>query len=156
MRVQKYSKNSIFLFEIIINLLLFSILVTIGLSFFIKTHNLTQKTCRLHHALTWCSNVASIYEVGDGSLYTLSEHFAYAGSISDDKLILYLDEEFNETDNENYSYYVMISLNRDSSNSNLTKADITFYADDADVIYTITACNYRKITPSTISKEVSQ
>lgn len=154
MKVQKYSKNSIFLFEIIVNLLLFSFLVTIGLSFFIKTHSITEKTCRLHHSVTWCSNIASLYEVGDGSLDNLSEQFAYAVSMND-KLVLYLDEEFNETNDSHYSYYVMISLLSDSKNTNLTKAKITFYTKDAEEIYKITACNYKKITPSMILKEVS-
>lgn len=154
MKLKRHSKNSVFLFEIIINLLLFSVLITVGLSFFIKTHTLTDRTRQLHHAVNWCSNLATIYETGDGSLDTINEQYPYAVRINN-KLIIYLDDNFNETTDTNYRYSVIVSMQTNSKAYYLNKAKISFYTDNSStVLYSITACNYHPLTPSAISKEV--
>lgn len=75
----KHSKNRIFLLEITINLLLFTVLLIVGLLFFIKTHSLTEQTGVLHQAVNACNNVASVYEQERGNLSAVSSTFS--GSI---------------------------------------------------------------------------
>ena len=47
-----HSKNSIFLLEILLNVLLFSFLLMIGLQFFIHAHVKTRETSQLYQAVT--------------------------------------------------------------------------------------------------------
>ena len=85
MRFQR-SKSSLFLMEIILNILLFSVLLVVGLQFFIKTHLLTRETFDLQEAVTCSSNIASIYQSGDGSLDVIKEHYPNAVIVRDRSL----------------------------------------------------------------------
>lgn len=155
MKIKRHSKNSVFLFEIILNLLLFSMLITVGLSFFIKTHTLTNKTSQLHHAVACCSNVATVFEAGNGTLDNLMDLYPYSICMND-KMIIYLDENYNEISSNNYTYSIIITLLSEQEYANLHKIDITFYDDSSSEIYSIKACNYNALTPSSLYKEVVQ
>ena len=72
------SKSSIFLLEILINILLFSVLCVCSLQFFIKSYQLTDNTTTLHHAVTACNNVAAVFQSGDGTLASVEEVFSYS------------------------------------------------------------------------------
>lgn len=143
------TKSSLFLMEIIINLLLFSILCVCSLQFFMKAYQLTEKTTTLHHAVTACSNVASVYESGIGDLDIIYDTYAYAIYI-DNKIAIFYDKDYNECDREHSSYYIMI----EKTENLLNQINICFYENDSDgkVFYTIDACNYQPLTPSTMEE----
>ena len=56
-----HSKNSLFLMEIILNLLLFSVLLVVGLQFFIHAHTRTEETTQLHQAVSSCASVTACH-----------------------------------------------------------------------------------------------
>ena len=85
-----HSKNSLFLMEIILNLLLFSVLLVVGLQFFIHAHTRTEETTQLHQAVSSCASVAAVFERGDGTLNDLLETYRYSINL-DDKIIIYLN-----------------------------------------------------------------
>ena len=62
MNKRQHAKNSVILLEMIINILLFSVLLVVGLTFFIKTHTMTKDTKLLHQAVTCCDNAATVFE----------------------------------------------------------------------------------------------
>ena len=90
-----HSKNSLFLMEIILNLLLFTVLLVVGLQFFIHAHTRTEETTQLHQAVSSCASVAAVFERGDGSLDDLLTTYRYSVNL-DDKIVIYLDTDFNE------------------------------------------------------------
>lgn len=142
------TKSSMFLLEIIINLLLFSILCVCSLQFFIKAYQLTEKTTTLHHAVTACSNVASVFESGNGEMDIIYNTYPYAIYI-DDKLVVFYDEDYRECDHEHAAYYILIEKTDEDL---LKKIAISFYEKDEEACYTVEAYNYQPLTPSTLEE----
>lgn len=136
------TRSSIFLMEIIINILLFSVLCVCSLQFFIKAYQLTENTTTLHHAVTACSNVASVYESGNGSIDIIYEAYPYAIHVNEQTLI-YLDENYNECDREHGIYYILI----EKAKSEVDTISIRFYKTGEEACYSIKACNYQPLTP---------
>ncbi len=139
------TKSSMFLMEILINILLFSVLCVCSLQFFMKALQLTEDTTTLHHAVTACSNVASIYEAGDGSVDSILEAYPHALHTAE-QIIIYYNEEYIQCQREDATYYLHVS--GDTENS--SKLLIEFYAEE-NVIYSILAYNYQPLTPSTVN-----
>lgn len=148
------TKSSMFLMEILINILLFSILCVCSLQFFIKALNLTENTTMLHHAVTACNNIAAIYETS-GSAEDIWKAFPYAIH-TDEQTMIYLDENYEECRRENGSYCILVK----SRASEIPSVEISFHANAGEAIYFINAFCYQSLTPSTINsigyEEVSE
>lgn len=149
MRTNRHSPNSIFLMELLFNILLFSILLMIGLQFFIKSHTLIQKTTELHYAVTLCSNVASIFEnqKNTGSISDISVQFPYCTNMKDQTFI-YFDRNFEECRKKHAAYYILVSPASETEYTNLSSANISFFSSDKTPVYSLTAYNYQSLTPS--------
>lgn len=146
MRKYKSSGSSIFLMEIILNILLFSILLCISLQFLMKAHTLTNKTTRLERAVTACANVASIYESGDGSFASLQQEFPHCMNYGD-FLIIYLDADFLSCEPDDMKYSVVVEFQNDGSVDGLAQVDIRCDF-ESDTIYEISAGKYHPRTAS--------
>ena len=146
MKKYQHSKNSIFLLEIILDIIIFSFLVIIGLKFFISTRTTTNKTTLLHNAVTCCSNVATIYQSGDGSFTTLMNEYDHSIEISD-QLSIYFDKSFNECKSNNSKYHILVTPIEDNS-TNLHEVEISFFDNSGDQIYDISVCKYTSNKPS--------
>jgi competence protein ComGC len=140
------SGSSLFLMEIILNILIFSILLTVCLQFFLKARQLTGDTTQLERAVTCCSNAANVYESGDGTLDSFSEIYKDA-IITDEQVIVYLDENFIECPAD-ASVYSMLIFSADSGNASISAVSITCY-DGSKEIYSIRACSYAPLSPKT-------
>jgi hypothetical protein len=112
----------------------------------LKARQLTGDTTQLERAVTCCSNAANIYESGDGTLDSFSESYTDA-IITDDQVIVYLDENFIECPAED-SVYSMLILPTDSGNTSVSAVSITCY-DGTEEIYSIRACSYAPLSPKT-------
>lgn len=147
MRFQR-SKSSLFLMEIILNILLFSVLLVVGLQFFIKTHLLTRETYDLQEAVTCSSNIASIYQSGDGSLDVVKEHYPNAVVVRD-QLFIYFNENFSECSKEESSYSSTVSL---LQSKNINTVNITIYTKELEELYSLDVSHLTLSSPS--SQEV--
>lgn len=145
--MKKYiqSRSSIFLLELILNLLLFTVLVVVGLNFFVKTHTLTIKTSDLHRAVTQTNNIAALYETSYGGLDIIANKYPYS-IITNDSAIIYFDDKFKECSSSESKYMLTIDIDNSSI---LHEADITF-SKASDKIYEVTVCNYKQLTPSSM------
>lgn len=140
------SKSSIFLLEILINILLFSILCVCSLQFFIKSYQLTNNTTTLHHGVTACNNVAAVFQSGDGTLNSVEDVFTY--SFTDNgQLYIYLDENYQECDSQNVTYYIVVK----QQYTEIPSVNISFYKNGEDTTYSIDVYHYQPITPSQIN-----
>ena len=139
------TKSSVFLMEILINILLFSVLCVCSLQFFIHSYQLTEKTTILHQAVTACNNVAAVYETGDGSTTAITEAFPHAIS-ANGIIYLYLDKNYQECDAQNVVYYITI----EELYSEMDSILISFYKNGEEETYSIHAYHYEPLTPATI------
>lgn len=139
------SKSSMFLLEILINILLFSVLCVCSLQFFIKSYQLTAKTTTLHHAVSACNNVAAIYKASNGSVEAIID--TYPDAIQEGGfLYIYFDENYQECDSQNVAYYIIVT----EQLSTIPSVSITFYQNGEDASYSIDAFHYEALTPADI------
>ena len=118
----------------IFNILLFSVLLVVGLTFFIKTHTMTRETKLLHQAVTCCDNAATVFE--SSAQYPDCV-------ISDEKIFIYFDSDFKECSAQSSVYKVIVSL---SSQDRMTNAYIQFLNKDNSEVFNITTNVYSPLT----------
>lgn len=142
------SKASMFLLEILINILLFSILCVCSLQFFFKAHQVTENTTTLHHAVTACNNVAAVFQSNNGSLKAIQQTFPKAITENGD-IYIYFDENYQECDSQYIAYYITVT----EQNSSIPSIRISFYKNGAEACYSIEAYHYQPQTPTIPSLE---
>jgi hypothetical protein len=136
-----HSSNSIFLMEIILNILLFSVLLVIGLQFFMQAHLQTQQTQALHQAVTSCESVAALFQSGDGTLEGLAADCAYS-TVQNNEVNIYLDGSFAFCPKQDAAYSMTAALSS-GENSGLSKLTVTcFTQTGGQELYSLTACRY--------------
>lgn len=142
-------KSSLFLMELIVNLLLFCILCGCGLMFFIKSNTLSEDTTTLHHAVSITSSIASIYEAGNGHISAISDELPYS-VIDNHNVYIYYDKEYQLCSKKHAQYYVLVT----TSDSSSSKVNISFYDSKDTLVHSITSCYH---APSTLGdvKEVA-
>lgn len=142
-----HSKSSLFLMEILLNIVLFSVLVIIGMQFFVHTHTLTNKTRQLHLAVNSCTNVASVFEAGDGTLENILKVYPYSVNM-DNKIVIYLDKNFNDCKKGQAQYYITARLSADSTKQ-LPHLILHCRSTDQELLYELNVSHYRQLRTST-------
>jgi len=136
MNKYRHPKSSLFLMEIMVNILFFAVLVTICLQLFFKAHNLSESTSVLHHAVTTCTSIAEVYQSDhDGEKIVMT---IYPDAIAlNSNILIYFNENYlpcSETD----CMYRAVLEHRHSPEST-----ITFYEQESgDIIYSMTLSSY--------------
>lgn len=152
MKTYNHSRGSIFLLELIINILLFSLLLVVGLKFIIKAHSLTVQTAELHNSVTICTSAATLFENGNGSLDIYDTEFSNP-FYQDNTVTIFYDSDYKECQKENALYFLVVRLEANTDNPRLATANISMSSKEHS-IYEISAINYLQLTPS--DKEVPQ
>lgn len=140
------TKSSMFLLEILINILLFSVLCVCSLQFFIHSYQLTEKTTTLHQAVTACNNVAAVYEASDASTDAISE--AFSGAITENNVtFIYFDKNYQECDSQSIAYYLTVERLK----SEIPAIRISYYKNGEDAIYSIDTYHYQPLAPAIVN-----
>lgn len=137
MNKYRHPKSSLFLMEIMLNILFFTVLVTICLQLFFKAHNLSEDTSILHRAVTACTSIAEVYQSNpDGEEVVLA---VYPDALALNKtLLIYFDEAFFPCKEAESSYRAILEHDELSHT-----ATISFFSQEtADVIYTLVVSSY--------------
>ena len=107
----KHSQSSLFLMELIITILFFSLASTVCIQLFSKAHLLSQSTIEENHAVIQAQNMAELFLACDGEL---SQMGAYSSQLeyspSKDTITLYLDSDWNECPPESAAYVASLHL----------------------------------------------
>ena len=127
--------------EIILNVLLFSVLLTIGLQFFVKAHKLTEKTTELHHAVICCESAASIFQAGDGTLSPLLSTYHYSADLNN-QVLIYLDDAFNACPKKRAVYTITAALDDNYREKLLSAVTLTCNKADGTRLYSLRACHF--------------
>ena len=69
----KSSKSSLFLIELIISILFFSLASAACIQLFVKAHLLDKKTQETNQIVMWSQNLAELWYASDGEIYPVYE-----------------------------------------------------------------------------------
>lgn len=146
----KSSKSSLFLIELIISILFFSLASAACIQLFVKAHLLDKKTRETNQIVMWTQNLSELWYAADGDLSALYEKLCTDYGITDssiileddeNRLFLYFDNQWELCDagnQESITYQINLSTNGVSDNSHMKTAEIYFYTpngDDTTVMY---------------------
>lgn len=126
--------SSLFLMELILAILFFSITSAVCVQFFIKSHLLSQDSRILTQAVSECSATAEICSTSDGidvAIKQLSDIYPYIKiSETDNTAIIYFDSDLKPCAEKSKVYMLTVQLHE---NDSMLSSDITFEDPDADV-----------------------
>ena len=127
MNKYRHPKSSLFLMEIMINILFFAVLVTICLQLFFKAHQLSEDTSQIHHAVTACTSIAEVYQSNYNGREMIMTIYPDAIALNT-TILIYFDEHYLPCKEADSSYRAVLDQ------GNLTDATITFYTQDSETI----------------------
>lgn len=143
--------SSLFLMELILAILFFSITSAVCVQFFVKSHVLSQQSQALNHAVNECSAVAEISRSSSGlndTLTQIQEMYPSSSSLSDaslsdtglteEDMSLYYDKNFTSCPKEDHAYELKIHF---TEKDHMLTADMTVES-DSDIIYTLKTVNH--------------
>lgn len=130
-RKSRARNSSLFLMELILAILFFSITSAVCVQFFVKSHILNQDSRILTNAVNQCSAAAEVCSTSDdadtaGKL--LLEIYPGAEICNADKTaVIYFDSDFNQCAKKDSVYRMMVLLheNEDMLSANIRFEDIT-------------------------------
>lgn len=90
----KHSKSALFLMEMIIAILFFSLASAVCIQLFAKAHMLSQRTVNQNHAIIQAQNLAECYLALDGDLQQVAALFESGITDSSSRILVYFDENW--------------------------------------------------------------
>lgn len=140
----KHSKSALFLMELIITILFFSLASAVCIQLFAKSHLLSKQTVNENHAVIQAQNLAESFLAMEGDMEQIKALFpASATGTSDDTLLLLFDENWKECSVSDARYSA--SLVSYPAEEGVITADISVTAygsDTEDSIYTLTVMHH--------------
>lgn len=100
MKTNSSSRSGLFLMELIISILFFSLAGAVCVKLFVNSHIVSQNSVELNHALEWSQNVAEVFYGCNGNFDQMTEifqnKFGNCTRFSDDRPAFYLwfDKDF--------------------------------------------------------------
>lgn len=138
-----HSKSGLFLMEMLIAILFFSIASCVSVQLFVKSKLISQESVNNNKSVIWVQNLAESYSATNGNFKLMSEMLGglYLADTSDEEneipkgVSLLFDKDWNLIDSSEYSnagtrsfYYAIVSDITDTSNDlGLIEANIEVY-----------------------------
>ena len=141
-RKSRPQSSSLFLMELILAILFFSIASAVCVQFFVKSHLLSQRSQELSHAVNECSTIAEICKTSDSlpqavdllrQEYSLADISSPADTTDSIACIFYFDKDFKLC--EEGSEVCELKLTLQEENHMLTARMQVIHKSDASVIY---------------------
>lgn len=102
----KSSKSGLFLMELILSILFFSISSAVCIQLFVKSHLISQQSVDLNNAIEWCQNIAEAFYGTNGNMDEMMLLFSNSRQDSSDQSSFFLDES---------PYRISVSIQEDNS-----------------------------------------
>ena len=122
--MRKNSSSSLFLMELIIAILFFSLASTVCIQLFVKAHLLTEKSVNINQSILWTQNLAEGFLNSNGDLAGMKELFDEKSELGEDHISLYFDSDWNPvaagTDSARYE----VKLQLTATDTSLVTAQI--------------------------------
>lgn len=127
----KHSRSSLFLMELIIAILFFSLSSTVCIQLFARSHMLSQQTVNQNHAVIEAQNLAEIFLSTGGDISQMKELFPQnPEDTSDNTFIIWLNENWEECDASESKY--IAGLTASPEKDGFITADIIVCEPDSD------------------------
>lgn len=138
--MNKKSRTSLVLMELVITILFFSLASAVCVQLFVQSHIVTKETKQLNAAIHITQSIAEVMNGTDGSLSSIQSFYPSASG-EDDYFVIYYDENFNETDDTDYAVYAAdVTV---TSVSKLYNMNIDFLTmSDYKTIYSLSTSKY--------------
>ena len=134
------SKSALFLMELVIVILFFSICAAVCMQLFVQTHLLGQKTSELNNSVTAAQGVAEVVRGTDGSIDTLMKYYPAAVTDGEHYMEIYYNDAFDLCDYADAQYACKVTMVDEMYIRNL---DISVSRiSDGDNIYSLNASKY--------------
>jgi len=134
------SKSSLFLMEMIVTILFFSIASAICVRLFAESHILSRQADELNMAVAVSQSFIEVMRGTDGSMDALLEQFPDAERINNDVLEQYYDTDYNECTSEEACYVAEITL---SNTGAFQVIDTRFInLETKELVYELSATKY--------------
>lgn len=137
----KHSHSALFLMELIISILFFSLASTVCIQLFAKAHLLSEKSANENNAVIKSQNLAESFLATNGNLSQMAEIFS--GSANDDTLELFYNKDWDIC-SENDAYFKAV-LTVSLEENGLNKADIcieTLEKNNTENIYSLSVLQH--------------
>lgn len=136
-RRSRAQSSSLFLMELILSILFFSVTSAVCVQFFVKSHLLSQESKILSRAVNECSNIAEINDASDSAenaLSLLDDSYpgASARQNAESSAVIYYDEAFSPCTKAKAFYILTADFTKEDS---MLIADIKVTDPKASVIY---------------------
>ena len=122
--MRKNSSSSLFLMELIIAILFFSLASTVCIQLFVKAHLLTEKSVNINQSILWTQNLAEGFLNSNGDLAGMKELFDEKSELGEDHISLCFDSDWNPvaagTDSARYE----VKLQLTATDTSLVTAQI--------------------------------
>ncbi len=139
----RHSKSSLFLMEIILNILFFSILVAYCLQIFFRAYELQNETEQLHRGVAITSSIAEICQSSD-SYGDLLENIYPEGDFSDSSFSIYFNQDFSSCKKDDATYVATVLPGESDSLVNIQFLEIN--ESDDSTIYSLDVSLYHPAT----------
>lgn len=127
----KHSRSSLFLMELIIALLFFSLASTVCIQLFARSHLLSRQTVNQNHAVIQAENLAEMFLAVDGDVAQMKALLPKsANNTTGDNILLWFDSDWVECNQSDACYFA--SLTPSSGQEGMVEADIAVSSIDSD------------------------
>lgn len=139
----KHSKSSLFLMELIVSILFFSLASAICIQLFVRSHSISSETINLNNAITQAQNLAEYWYASEGDLHAMQNIMPNSRlSDSGNALTLCFDQDWQllsaDTDGEKTGYYASLTSLADTADAHLLTAEISVsISSSGKVVYTL-------------------
>ena len=137
MNKQPTRRSSLFLMELIIAILFFSLAATVCVRFFVKSYTLEQESQKLNHAVNAATSVAEIFRNQEQPFSLLAEEYPY-GEQAENAYYIYYDTNWSLCTSSNAVYSVLLQT---AETDTFLIGDITV-TDNDNTIYHLTIKKY--------------
>lgn len=134
------SKSSLFLMELVIAIMFFSVCAALCMQLFVKAHTLGIKTKELNHAVAISQGFAEVMRGTDGSLEAMLEYYPTAVSDNDTFFEVYYDKDFSPCEYTDAVYVGDVTLQPNGAIQNIDIRVVRI--SDYEEIYTLNATKY--------------
>jgi len=134
------SKTSLFLMELVIVIMFFSVCAALCMQMFVKAHMIGIQTKELNHAVAISQGFAEVMRGTDGSLESILEYYPTAVTDNGTFFEVYYDRDFNTCDYSDAAYVGDVSVNPTGAIQNIEIRVVRL--SDYKEIYTLNATKY--------------
>lgn len=105
-------RSSLFLMELMLAILLFSLAAAICVQVFVKSHMISERSTNLNHAVLASTSVAEIFRSNADSAEILSREYPFSET-KDDITYIYYDKNWAPTNSADACYILSIELGQE-------------------------------------------